>query len=144
MKLSNLTPLRVIPDDTGDEFDGWPSVVAKEEADLTLIHRAGFKQKFWGDLSMRDAVSLANELVALAKRPAPVWIPVSDRLPDYDAGERVLVLTKWGEMAVALLDWEQGHNPDFWHVVHDYRFEMEDVTHWMPLPPIPPIQLPQS
>jgi hypothetical protein len=65
------------------------------------------------------------------------WIPCSEKLPDYNAGEWVLVITKWGEQAVAKQDWEQGHKPDFWHVVRDYRFEMDDVTHWMPLPPSP-------
>lgn len=59
-------------------------------------------------------------------------------MPRGDGDEQwVLVLTKWGDMAVAQLDWEQGHRRDFWHVARDYSFELGDVTHWMRLPEKP-------
>ena len=55
-----------IIDDTGDEFTGWPSVIS-EEADAAIVHRAGFKQEYWGDWSMRQA----NQLAAISPPPSP-------------------------------------------------------------------------
>lgn len=65
LDLAKLAPFRVLLNDSGDEFTGWPSIEARPEADLTLVHRAGFKQQFWGDLSQRQAVELAEEVVRL-------------------------------------------------------------------------------
>lgn len=66
---AKLRPVRVIIDDSGDQFSGWPSVEASEAADLCLIHRAGFKQEFWGDLSQKQAVELANLIANLLNSP---------------------------------------------------------------------------
>lgn len=60
MILKHLLPVRVILGDCGDLYDGWPSLCSSEEADVTLIHPDGFKQEYWGDLSRKDAVALAN------------------------------------------------------------------------------------
>jgi hypothetical protein len=38
---------RVVIDDTGGEFSGWPSVCSEEE-DRAVLHRAGFIQRHWG------------------------------------------------------------------------------------------------
>lgn len=66
------------------------------------------------------------------------WVSVADRMPTgEDEEEWVIVLTKWGEMSVARRDWEQGHNPEFWHVSGPIRHRFVDVTHWMILPPLP-------
>ena len=54
---------KAIADDTGGEFTGWPSIVS-EEADAAIVHRAGFKQEYWGDWSMRQADQLANYIAA--------------------------------------------------------------------------------
>lgn len=62
IKLKQLTPVRVIVDDTGGPFSGWPSIVARDDADMTLVHRAGFKQEHWGDLTQAQAVALAHEI----------------------------------------------------------------------------------
>ena len=64
LKSHTPTPWTVRIDDTGGEFSGWPSIDAPEELDTTVIHRAGFKQEYWGDLSLRE--TLAN--VALIVR----------------------------------------------------------------------------
>lgn len=58
-------PWRMIADDTGGQFAGWPSVVATPERDLAIVHRAGFKQEYWEGEGLR--VSLANaKLIAAA------------------------------------------------------------------------------
>lgn len=93
-------------------------------------------------LTLKNIKKSTNNNKTYAHESAPqthdsAWISVLDAMPDYEKGDFVLVVTKWGEMAVACLDWEQGHQPDFWHVVHDKRYDMQDVTHWMPLPPAP-------
>jgi hypothetical protein len=63
MNLKLIAPVRVVIDDTGGPFTGWPSIVAKDSADMTLIHRAGFKQEHWSELTQVQAVQLANEIV---------------------------------------------------------------------------------
>lgn len=55
-------PARVVIDDTGGEFSGWPSVCGSEESDVTLIHSEGFIQ-YWGDLRKGQAVALAHFIV---------------------------------------------------------------------------------
>ena len=57
-------PWRVILDDTGGPFTGWPSVDASEELDCSIVHRAGFKQEYWGDLSQREAIANARLIAA--------------------------------------------------------------------------------
>ena len=60
-------PWEMIVDDTGGQFSGWPSVVAPEDVDATVVHRAGFKQEFWGDWSQRQALANAR---LIAEAPA--------------------------------------------------------------------------
>jgi len=60
-------PWHVVIDDTGGPYSCWPSIYAPEKADLTIIHRAGFKQEFWGDLNIR--ITLANARL-IAEAPA--------------------------------------------------------------------------
>lgn len=57
-------PWHVRLDDTGGPFTGWPSVDAAEELDCTIVHRAGFKQEFWGELSQREAIANARLIAA--------------------------------------------------------------------------------
>lgn len=56
-------PARVVIDDTGGPFSGWPSVCGSEESDVCLIHQNGFVQEYWGDLSKKQAVALAHFIV---------------------------------------------------------------------------------
>ncbi len=53
-------PWFVIQDDTGGPFTMWPSIVAEEEVDATIVHRAGFKQEFWGKLAINEAMANAH------------------------------------------------------------------------------------
>jgi hypothetical protein len=74
--LSKATPRpwRVIVDDTGGPFTGWPSITSTPEVDTTVVHRAGFKQEYWGEASEREthanaalivrAVNERDELIA--------------------------------------------------------------------------------
>ena len=57
-------PWRVIIDDTGGPFTGWPSIVAPEHIDASVVHRAGFKQQHWGDWSQREALANARLIAA--------------------------------------------------------------------------------
>jgi hypothetical protein len=40
-------------------------VSASDELDCSIVHRAGFKQEYWGDLSQREAIANAR-LIASA------------------------------------------------------------------------------
>lgn len=57
-------PWAVSIDDTGGNFSGWPSVQAAPERDVSVVHRAGFKQEFWGDLSQRECLANARLIAA--------------------------------------------------------------------------------
>ena len=56
----------VLLDDTGGEFTGWPSIWC-EDADVSIVHRAGFKHHYWGDMSQRDAIVHAHLLATAPK-----------------------------------------------------------------------------
>jgi hypothetical protein len=75
------------------------------------------------------------------------WIPVSERLPE--EYETVLVATDGSVSAgeIRLPDSECGMDGPWWMVFKDKRdrsaawaglVALNDVTHWMPLPPEPP------
>lgn len=50
---------KVVIDDTGGPFTGWPSVCSDEE-NRCVIHRAGFKHDFWYGPSLREAKEIAG------------------------------------------------------------------------------------
>jgi hypothetical protein len=57
-------PWRVVIDDTGGPFTGFPYILAPDEIESAVVHRAGFKQEFWGELSMRECVANARLIAA--------------------------------------------------------------------------------
>lgn len=63
--IRHTLPWRVVLDDTGGPFTGWPSIEANEEYDSAIIHRAGFSQEHWHGLSQRDAIAAARLICAL-------------------------------------------------------------------------------
>lgn len=66
------------------------------------------------------------------------WISVEDRLPE-DMGD-VLVWAFWHEKWGVRLGWHSQHN-DGWHIcTAGGDFGHIEVTHWMPLPNIAPLQ----
>jgi len=60
--LKTYLPARVVIDDSGGPFSGWPSVCGSNESDVTLIYREGFV-RHWGDLSQGEALALAHFIV---------------------------------------------------------------------------------
>lgn len=62
----------------------------------------------------------------------PKWIPVTERLPEEWVG--VLVLSRYGFCEVAVYIGLRGKWRITWN--HDL-FELDSVTHWMPLPEPP-------
>ncbi len=63
------------------------------------------------------------------------WIPVTERLPS-DAGN-VLVVAYWHESWQVKVGW-YSNLVHAWHILaHDGDIAWVDVTHWMPLPPLP-------
>jgi len=92
---------------------------------------------FEGDAE--DAASLLSLIETNEARIAELeaerrWIPVSERLPKENAP--VLVLTVLGGMFVDFIHGKSvvTGNPDF------YELDIEDVTHWMPLPTPPEVK----
>lgn len=50
---------RVIIDDTGGTFSGWPSVWS-DTADYSAIHQNGFTQKYWTGPNLNLAKKIAR------------------------------------------------------------------------------------
>ena len=84
-----------------------------------------------------ESESLGKDLTSavemLKKRRKPKWIPVKERLPDYD--EDVLVyanglLRVWDR--IKTLD-----DVDCWEDEYGYWVDFNDVDYWMPLPEPP-------
>ena len=67
------------------------------------------------------------------------WISCSERLPD--GAQRVLVNTKYCGRLVCGLSGNYDANDNFiprrWGCINDIDFELNEVTHWMPLPSPP-------
>lgn len=87
-------------------------------------------EKEWNTRPIEDA--LRARIAELEEKQR--WIPVSERLPKENAP--VLVLTVLGGMFVDFIHGKSvvTGNPDF------YELDVEDVTHWMPLPKLPEVQ----
>ena len=90
-------PWQVIRDDTGGPFTGWPSVVAPEDVDRSVVHRAGFKQEYWGDWSQREAIANAR-LIAAAPEMA-------------EALDNALFLLE-GYVKINVPEWDGSATPD--------------------------------
>jgi len=108
------------------------------ECHLYAVNRIAELEK---DLSNKEIeyTDLWDDALALQSRIAELeeerrWIPVSERLPKENAP--VLVLTVLGGMFVDFIHGKSvvTGNPDF------YELDVEDVTHWMPLPQLPEVQ----
>jgi len=86
--------------------------------------------KPYGESLRNEARNNLEEYIAELE-DAQRWVPVSERLPKENAP--VLVLTVLGGMFVDFIHGKSvvTGNPDF------YELDVEDVTHWMPLPGMP-------
>lgn len=82
----------------------------------------------------------------MRERDADGWVSVAERLPPYyydtlcDEGEQqriaqVLICTRWHEFAVAMRA-RSGNGPPTWDC-DDERINVDEITHWMPLPEPP-------
>jgi hypothetical protein len=93
-------PWSVVIDDTGGEFTGWPSIVASPEIDCAVIHRAGFKKEFWGDLSQRECIANAR-LIASAPDLLEALRSLIDMDVAYQRGQRVEAAVDVARAAIA-------------------------------------------
>jgi hypothetical protein len=68
------------------------------------------------------------------------WISVKEKLPDNNDDVWVARAPKGEEMASFGVGWMS--TAEFWRVYNgdtkDNDYRVDDVTHWMPIPPLPP------
>ena len=67
-------------------------------------------------------------VVIKALKQKPMWIPVSERLPEKNV--EVLATTKWGEITIA----EKFCNGDWFIREGASNANVDDILAWMPLP----------
>lgn len=79
------------------------------------------------DHLIANGVTLANQVASSSKQVASKWIPVTERLPEYEQE----VLTYRGESGISV---ERMFPGAMWDLDYDL---IDSVTHWMPLPEPP-------
>jgi len=58
-------PWKVLIEDTGGEFSGWPYIApTDEELDCIIVHNKGFKDTYWDNLGLKESLANANLMAA--------------------------------------------------------------------------------
>ena len=88
-----------------------------------------------------EAEFFADDIPTIDPAPAVRWIPVTERLPDYDV--RVLVTdVRAGTHYVGI--WTREKDPDddcdCWFDSGGWWSAFDEVTHWVPLPKPPEVE----
>ena len=104
-----------------EEFEKWLNTLDKQ----TLVTMAAKQAR------------TIEELQAAMKAAVPQWIPVGERLPDFDGGpyvsKPVLAFDKYDDVVFA-----RYVKSGYWVILYiDERREHGEITHWMPLPAAP-------
>lgn len=84
--------------------------------------------------------AMINLAINIERQIGPGWISVKDRLPEH--GNVIDIWLKNGGRATGVYYFnfvEDGDGPHFFdgHYRRNYRYEVDEVTHWMPLPSKP-------
>mgnify|MGYP003434494421 CR=1 FL=1 len=89
---------------------------------------------------LSEAPRIANFLIgydyASSRSMESQWISVEERLPSED--EIILCLTNSGQSVCEYVNYNDNKSRFYLNDL-DYYCELENVTHWMPLPENPPI-----
>ena len=89
------------------------------------------------DLRGFGLVVLASEHNREIYRLKNPWKSCNESMPEL--GENVLIACNKTQ-TIARREWAQGWNSDHWLDINGDRLEMKEVTHWMPLFPLPNVQ----
>lgn len=77
-----------------------------------------------------DIDDIEAEILGRIPEPPSPWVSVEDRLPD----DVAYVVAKYGDGE----DWERAfYDTENGVWFFDYGFILDNVTYWMPLPPVP-------
>ena len=77
-----------------------------------------------------DAVGEIEQLPSA--QPEPQWIPITEKLPDFD--KCVLATTSWGTITIAER-WKDTKGEENWFVSEgECNAERDDIVAWKPLP----------
>ena len=108
--------------------DGWQTRICQINGHYEAI--SGYRE-------MTEAEGVAAYATAKTRDPSAMnWTSCALQMPD--DGEEVIVWSPVLGMTLARKEWEQGSTPNHWDVNHpDRRWELDDVTHWMPFPDPP-------
>ena len=93
-------PWRIYIDDCGDEFSGYPSIVS-DELDCAIVHRAGFKQRWWGfERGDREMHANARLIASAPDLLAALKLLVAD-VADYEPWQRPCYAVDQANSAIA-------------------------------------------
>ena len=107
---------------------------AIEELSKVVKHQAEILHRYGGETGIRQSAEMNDSLLRLLQAQ-PRWIPVTERLPDYD---EVVQITDGIDVGHGYLE---GVNTTvgialLWHSPF-CDIDEEHITHWMPLPEPP-------
>lgn len=137
VKIHSPTILRA-----GDKLYRHAQPAPELDAIVERLNLSGYEYE-GGEVTPQNAAAIVDTLLqqlddAVQGRnaqPAPVvpgkWIPVSERMPDENAGRQVLACFKGGD--ISTLYYFEGRWDDAYGIVPI----RQDVTHWMQLPAAP-------
>lgn len=89
------------------------------------------------DLSRLHEAQRQNLIALMNEEPEPKWIPVTERLPDYD--EEVLV-ADFCSLGWCMHVWYRTHDgkgTDYWEAEDGHFVGINYAEYWMPLPEPP-------
>lgn len=81
---------------------------------------------------LKDAIEILNATPAADLLSVNQWISCKDKMPGN--GIDVLICTRNRMINLAWYDKDMGY---FWVCDSDFKYDLLDVTHWMPLPERP-------
>ena len=118
-------------------------VKVKMERDIIGAMRTAFEQSADRIVAAEESALVLKKEIEKLRAQLPRWIPVEERLPKY--GVRVLATDMYEEDDCTGI-WTREEYPDdpeygCWIDERGWWHAFDDVTHWMPLPETPEVEL---
>ena len=89
-----------------------------------------------------DLIEAQAKEIEKLRAQLPRWIPVAERLPEY--GVRVLATDMYEGDDYTGIRTREEYKDDAdgcWHDERGWWYAIDDVTHWMPLPSAPEVEM---
>lgn len=105
---------------------------------LERIEKGELSFDIFNTKTFQPSVKSEIELLKLAKLGQQMqWVSVADRLPDEGQSVDIWVAKGYGHPGRSADVIYREDDGERWFEIGDMTFDLEEVSHWMPLPPSP-------